>query len=211
MASEPVAEPVAAPVEPPVARAGGPERRLGRWAAGLSLSPIVLWFGVATLAAPEPAWHAEYRDARTPDAAPSVVFERELQRYWDRSYSRTPGGIEAKHVDGRWQACLALDAPGEFPVLLVADGVASLSIDGTERWRAEGSKERVTRGELLQLAAGRHLLEVQLRARRWPSIALLASFDGAAPKAIGSGELAPGVRSYRPEVGGDGRVSCPER
>lgn len=203
-------EPVSAPVEPPVARSGGPERRLARWAAGLSLSPIVLWFGVATLAAPEPAWRAEYRDVRTPGAAPSVVFERELQRYWDRGYSRAPGGIEAKHVDGRWQACLALGAPGEFPVLLVADGVASLSIDGTERWRAEGSKERVTRGELLQLPAGRHLLEVQLRVRRWPSIALLASFDGAAPKAVGSGELAPGVRSYRPELGGDGRAACPE-
>ena len=196
------------PVEPPAPRAVGPERRLARWAAALSLSPIVLWFGVATLAAPEPAWRAEYRDGREPAAPPHVVFERELQHYWDRGYPRAPGGIDAKQIVGLWQACLVLDAPGTYPVLLVADGVASLAIDGTERWRADGSKERVTRGEVLQLPAGQHLLEVQLRVRRWPSIALLASFDGAAPKAIGSGELAPGVRSHPPGLGSDGRASC---
>jgi hypothetical protein len=234
-------------------------RRLARWAAGLSLLPIPLWFVVGAALAPAPAWRAEYRsrEAATPGGSPveatgteveavdvegaegqtaageaveseavdggaaggmaaasaaaaaapmrtsSVVAERELQHYWDRNNMVVPSGINVLAFSARYDTCLSVDAALQVPVMLVADGAASLAVDGVERLRVESRKRRGTRGSILQLEPGAHRLSVELAARGWSSVALLASFDGRAPKAVGSGSLAPGVSTRAPAAGAD--------
>jgi hypothetical protein len=247
----------------------GPSRRLARWAAGLSLLPIPLWFVVGVLSAPAPAWRAEYRSGEAavasnapaaatgteveaaageaaeegpgageaapgdavgsdavesdaveseaaggtsttspgtsvaPTAAFSVVSERELQHYWDRNNMGVPPGINVLSFSARYDACLSADAALQVPVMLVADGAASFAVDGVERLRVESRKRRGTRGAILELSPGAHRLSVEFAAHGWSSVALLASFDGRAPRAVGSGSLAPGVSVRAPGAGAD--------
>jgi hypothetical protein len=190
---------------------GARSPRVARWAAALSLLPIPIWFALSALLAPAPAWRAEYRPSAERAGAPgevaalgpSVVAERELQHYWDRNNAFVPGGLDVHAFSVRYEACLSLADARQVPIMLVADGAASLSIDGVERLRAEEGKPRVTRGEVFALAPGSHRLSVELVARGWSSVALLASFDGRAPRAVGSGALARGVVVRAPRAGAD--------
>jgi hypothetical protein len=213
------------------ARVGsGPSRRLARWAAGLSLLPIPIWFVVGALLAPRPAWRAEYRSGPEPASeageasveaseaskaavtgtsavsarVSSVVAERELQHYWDKGNPSVPGGVDVRaSFSARYETCLSFDAARQVPLMLVSDGTASLEIDGVERLRIDTRKRRVTRGEVLDFQPGTHRLSVNFAARGWSSVALLASFDGRAPRAVGSGSLARGVVARPPAGGAD--------
>jgi hypothetical protein len=185
---------------------------LSRWAAGLSVLPIPIWFTVTALLAPAPAWRAEYRSRAERAASPGeaatvapsvVVAERELQHYWDKNNAVMPGGVDVHAFSARYEACLSLAAARQVPMMLVADGAASFAVDGVERLRLDDGKQRVTRGEVFELAPGTHRLSVELVARGWSGVALLASFDGRAPRAVGSGALAPGVRVRAPGAGAD--------
>jgi hypothetical protein len=177
------------------------DRRVARWAACASLLPIPIWFIVTTALAPAPAWRAEYRKNADFSGDGAIVVERELQRYWDRQNARVPGELEVRSFSARWDTCLRLDEGRAIPFMLVSDGSATFSIDGTERASVTSGTLRATRGEVLRLEAGTHALRVVLRSHGWASIALLASFDEGPPKALGSGRLAPGVRTFAPVPG----------
>jgi hypothetical protein len=181
------------------------DRRVARWAACLSLLPVPVWFIASAALAPAPAWRAEYRSSPDFSGPGAIVAERELQRYWDRLNREVPGELETQHFSARWDTCLRLDAARDVPLMLVADGSAQLSIDGRERLALESGVLRATRGEVLRLESGTHALRVVLSARGWPAIALLASFDGAPPRPIGSGHLAPGVDTFAPASSGECR------
>jgi hypothetical protein len=187
-------------------RAAG--RRLARWAACAALLPISLAFIVSAALTPAPAWRAEYHANVDGSGARAVLVERELQRYWDKQNPRVTGSIEARSFSARWDTCLTVATAREIPFMLVTDGSASFSIDGTERLSAQSGSARATRGDVLRLEPGTHHLEVTLLPRGWPSIALLASFDDRAPRPLGTGRLAAGVRSVAPEEGAE---PCPAR
>lgn len=179
-----------------------------RWAQAAALLPIPLWFIASALLAPAPAWRAEYREHQGFGGAGAVLHERELQRYWDKSNAAVPGGVSFRSFAARWDTCLTLREARDVPFMLAVDGDGRFAIDGEERLRAQSVKgQRATRGSNLRLEPGTHHLHVELEPRGWPSIALLASFDGRAPRAIGSGEIAPGVRTRPPLDGGD---PCPD-
>lgn len=168
-----------------------------------------LWFIASALLAPAPAWRAEYRETADVVGTGVVIHERELQRYWDKSNTQVPGGLSYKRFAARWDACLTLSEARDVPFSLATDGDASFNLDGVERLRARSTGGmRATRGEIIRLAPGSHHLQVLLEPRGSPSIALLASFDGNAPRAVGSGELAPGVHATPPR---DDAAPCPSR
>jgi hypothetical protein len=191
---------------PPRAEAS---RRLARWAAAIALLPLPIWFIASASFAPSPAWRAEYRASADVAGAGVVVRERQLQRYWDKRNAAVPGGLSHRAFVARWDTCLTLREGREIPFMLAADGSARLEIDGTERLKAHSDGGmRATRGESIRLEPGSHHLHVELTPRGWPSIALLASFDGRAPRPIGSGGLGAGIRTIPPR---DGSVPCPAR
>jgi hypothetical protein len=177
--------------------------RLLRWAAALTLLPIPLWFVGAALLAPAPAWRARYQAADTTSRAVAVVAERELERYWDRSYPSVPGGFDVHSFHAEWDTCLSLDTARDIPIMLVSDAAASLRVDGADLLHVENQKRRNTVGEVVHLERGAHHLRVELLAAGWPSVALLASFDGHAPKPVGSGSPAAGVRLEHPAAGAE--------
>ncbi|HTV22831.1 MAG TPA: hypothetical protein VMG12_29275 [Polyangiaceae bacterium] len=192
----------AAPAVPDAARS----RRVTRWAAAASLLPLPLWFITSALLAPAPAWRGEYRENAGFTGAGAVLHERLLQRYWDKSYPAVPGDLSYKSFVARWDTCLSSNEAHDVPFMLVADGSATLTIDGAERLRAQSaSGMRATRGDTIRLEPGTHHLHVELTPRGWPSIALLASFDGGPPSPIGSGQLAKGVTTAPPK---DGAAPC---
>jgi hypothetical protein len=192
---------------PPAAPGGS--QRVARWAAAVTLLPIPIWFIASALFAPAPAWRAEYRASADFGGAGAVIRERQLQRYWDKANAAVPGGLAPRAFVARWDTCLTLPEARDIPFMLVADGSARLAIDGAERLKAHSSSGmRATRGESIRLEPGPHHLHVELEPRGWPSIALLASFDGRAPRAIGSGGLGAGIRTTPPR---DGPAPCPAR
>jgi hypothetical protein len=194
---------------PPAAPRAEASRRLVRWAAAVALLPLPVWFIASAAFAPSPAWRAEYRASADVAGAGVVVRERQLQRYWDKRNAAVPGGLSPRAFVARWDTCLTLREAREIPFMLAADGSARLAIDGVERLQAQSSSGmRATRGENIRLEPGIHHLHVELEPRGWPSIALLASFDGSAPRAIGSGGLAAGIRATPPR---DGPMPCPAR
>jgi hypothetical protein len=184
------------------------ERSLARWAACAALLPIPFAFIVSAALTPTPAWRAEYHANIDGSGARVVLSERELQRYWDKQNPRVTGAIDARSFSARWDTCLTVDTARDTPFMLVTDGTASFRIDGTERLSDESGRTRATRGDVLRLEAGTHHLEVTLLPRGWPSIALLASFDDRPPRALGTGRLAAGVRSFAPDEGAE---PCPAR
>jgi len=178
--------------------------RLLRWAAALTLLPIPIWFAAAVALAPAPAWRARYQAAApAPSGAVTEVAERELQRYWDRSYPSVPGANDVHSFHAEWDTCLSLDAARDVPFMLVSDAGASFRVDGADLLHVENQKQRSTAGEIVHLERGVHHLRVELFAAGWPSIALLASFDGHAPKPVGSGSPAPGVTLRHPAPGAE--------
>lgn len=172
------------------------------WATLLGVLPLPLWFLVHVAVAPAPAWRGEYRP-RTPGGpgVPAVAFERQLARYWDRNDRAVPGGADTGAFSAHWQACLNVEATLDVPFMLVASGSASFALDGAEQLRIPPHKTRRSAGAMLRLEPGVHLLSVQLDSLGWPSIALLASLDGAPPAPLGSGRLAPGVSITPPRAG----------
>jgi hypothetical protein len=184
-------------------------RRMARWAAAAALLPIPVWFIASAAFAPAPAWRAEYRENSDFAGAGVSVHERELSRYWDKQNPTVPGGLQRRAFFARWDACLTLREAREIPFMLAVDGNARFAIDSVERLRAQSAGGmRATRGDSIRLEPGTHHLHVELEPRDWPSIALLASFDGRAPRAVGSGELGTGIRTTPPS---EGSTPCPAR
>ena len=177
------------------------------WAAVLGVLPLPVWFAFHAIAAPAPAWRAEYRPRAATDAgAPAVVFERQLGRYWDRNDRVVPGGAGVHAFSARWLACASIEAARDVPFMLVASGSASFAIDGAPVLTIPAKNTRRSVGAVLHLEPGVHALSVTLDVIGWPSVALQASFDGAPPVPLGSGRLAPGVRLAPPSAGA---VPCP--
>lgn len=181
------------------------QRSVSRWAAALLLLPLPLWFVVTLARDPGPAWRAEYRGNTADSASVAVVAERQLSRYWDKRNKAVPGGIDARSFSVRWDSCLRLEGLRQIPFMLVANGVARFAIDGDEKLVAVGETERRTTGAVIQIEPGVHHLSVTFETSRrsWPTIALLASFDGRAPVAIASGTLTPGVHMMHPMQGNE--------
>lgn len=179
---------------------GVPVERLVPWAA---LLPVPAWFLFSVLFTAPPAWRAQYRAAA---GQPAVVdrFEREMSHLWSGKYfAEVPGGLAPETFEAEFEACLVQEQAAEVPFMLVADGSARFSLDGTEQLstKSEPGSGRHVSGKVISLAPGAHLLRVEFDARRRPSIGLLASFDGEAPRALGSGEIAAGTMVIRPKLG----------
>lgn len=175
------------------------------WMAAVVLVPAPLWFLLRVAFDPGPAWRAEYFADGAFGGASRVVEVRRLELYWDSEHTSMPNGADARSGSARYETCIDVDAPLDVPVLLVANGVARFSLGGEPQLAGESGGDRWVESKLLHLPAGSRRLTVELSARGWPSIGLLASFDGDAPVAIGSGTLADGVRTRMPA---QGRSDC---
>lgn len=176
---------------------------LARGVALAALLPTPVWFLLAVLADAGPAWRAVYHEQANFGGRQVVVTERRLSRYWDTQNRRVPGAFNVRQFSAVFETCLELDEPRAIPFQLVATGTARFSIDGQERLHAGKGKDRDTRGEVLELAAGRHHLRVELAPEGWPSIALNASLDGRAPVAVPPEDEVPGVRWFQPRPADD--------
>jgi hypothetical protein len=179
-----------------------PVERLVPWAA---LLPIPVWFFSSAIFTAQPAWHAVYRSG---DGEPVAVetFEREMSHLWSGKYfARVAGDLEPEGFVATFEACLTRDDAAEVPFMLVADGEARFLLNGVEQLATppEMRAGRQVSGKQIALGAGHHHLRVEFHARKRPSVALLASFDGAAPRPVGSGQIVSGTRVSRPESGSD--------
>lgn len=177
-----------------------PIERVVPWAA---LLPVPTWFLASVVLTEPAAWHATYR--RTGDAHVVVdTFEREMSHLWSGKYfADPPGGLEEDEFVADFEACLHLGEPATVPFMLVADADARFLLDGQEvlGTPAEPDRDRRVLGKELALDSGHHHLRVEFKARRRPRVGLLASFDGNAPQAVGSGRLAPQAKVSRPKSG----------
>ena len=176
-------------------------RHAPRWAAALALLPLPIWFLIALVRDPGPAWRAEYHGNLELSGAATIVAERQVSRYWDRHNKIVPGGLNARSFSALWDTCLKLETARDVPFMLVANGMARFEIDGEEKLVAAGEKQRRTSGAVLRLEPGMHHLRVIFSARGWPSVALNASFDGQAPVPLSSEVKAPGVELIHPATG----------
>lgn len=180
-----------------------PLERVIPWVAIL---PIPLWFLVTVAVAAAPAWRARYSAAES-DAVIAEAFEREMSHLWSGQFAReVPGGVPEESFYARFDACLTLEDQTPIRFMLVTDGSARFFINGEERLAAKSDKERGVSGNLFELTAGMHHLQVEYTARKRPSVALLASFDGEVPAALGSGRVASGAKVSTP---GSGEQPCP--
>jgi hypothetical protein len=171
------------------------------WMAAVVLVPAPLWFVLRVALDPGPAWRAEYFADTAFGGASHVVEVRRMEQYWDNEHATFPNGADARNGSARFDTCIEVDAPRDVPILLVANGVARFSLGGTPELSGESDGERWVESKVLHLPAGSRRLTIELSSRGWPSIGLLASFDGHAPTAIGSGTLAEGVRTRLPAQG----------
>lgn len=180
-----------------------------RWVPWAALFPIPLWFVWSTVSAGPAAWRARYH--AEPGATVSAeVFERQLSHLWSGQFATPPpGDVPVSSFAAEYDACLKLESPSRVPFMLVADGNAHFSIDGVQALAVMEPRGRGVDGQELALTSGTHHLQVVFRARNRPSVGLLASFDGEVPVALGSGRIVPGVRVWRPNVGGS--PCSPER
>ncbi len=174
-----------------------------RWITLAALLPVPLWFGWAVLVDDGPVWRAVYYEQPELGGQQVLVTERRLSRYWDRQERRVPGGFNVRSFSASFDTCLQLREPRAIPFQLVVNGTARLLIDGQERLRAGKPGERESRGEVLELSAGVHLLRVEFSAGGWPSIALNASLDGRAPVAVPPERELPGVNWFQPSQGAE--------
>jgi hypothetical protein len=187
---------------PPASRAvsacATPGSRVTRWMTLLALLPAPLWLSWALLRDPGPSWRAQYFGQ--PDFAGSVLTrgERRASVEWDSSHDYLGGDLVGTFASTRWETCLQLDRALSIPFQLVSDGDARFLIDEKEQLHTEAQRVRSSRGEVLSLPAGKHLLTLELRAPGTGVLALNASFDGRAPRAVGEGAAMPGIRLARP-------------
>lgn len=175
-----------------------PLERLAPWVA---LLPIPVWFLVTAAASAAPAWRARYSVAPG-DGVVAEAVDREMSHLWSGKFANeVPAGVPEESFAARFDACLSLEDEASIRFMLVADGSARFFINGEERLAAKSDKERGVSGNLFELTAGMHHLEVEYSARKRPSVALLASFDGEVPAAVGSGSVASGAKVTRPGSG----------
>jgi hypothetical protein len=179
-----------------------PVERILPWVV---LLPVPAWFLISVLFTTPAAWHAVYRAG---DGQPPAVdtFEREMSHLWSGKYfADVAGDLEPASFSAEFEACLNQEYAVTIPFMLVADGTARFSLDGVEQLTtpAKPSSDRQVIGKHISLKPGPHHLRVEFRARNRPSVGLLASFDGAAPQALGSGKLAAGTKISRPKPGAD--------
>jgi hypothetical protein len=153
------------------------------WMAAVVLIPAPLWFLLRVALDPGPAWRAEYFTDTAFGGASRVVEVRRLEQYWDNDHATLPNGADARTGSARYDTCIDVDAPRDVPILLVANGIARFSLGGAPELAGASEGERWVESKVLQLPAGSRRLTVELSARGWPSIGLLASFDGNAPVA----------------------------
>jgi hypothetical protein len=198
--------PSAAALPNPAQNGAQGSRRVTRWMTAIALLPAPLWLLVAILRDPGPAWRAEYFGNPSFAGQPFVRSERELSIYWDGRAPTVEGTLAGQHLSARWDTCLRLDRAREIPFQIVSDGAARFFIDGQLKLQLEDERRRGSRGEVLRLEAGVHRLLVEMSAESWGSMALNASFDGRAPRALGTGSKISGV-SLRHPVAGD--PACP--
>jgi hypothetical protein len=164
----------------------------------LAVLPAPLWLSWALFRDPGPSWRAQYFGQ--PDFGGSVVTrgERRASVEWDSSHAYLGGDLVGTFASTRWQTCLQLERALSIPFQLVSEGDARFLIDDKEQLRIEAQRARSSRGEVLSLPAGNHLLTLELRAPGTGVLALNASFDGRAPRAVGEGAAVPGVRLTLP-------------
>lgn len=186
----------------PAALSRLPVERIVPWAA---LLPVPIWFLSSVLFTAPPAWHAVYR-AGDGELVAVETYEREMSHLWSGKYfARVAGNLAPETFVVAFEACLTRDDAGEVPFMLVADGQARFLLNGVEQLAtpAEPGPGREVLGKRIALGAGHHHLRVEFRARKRPSVALLASFDGDAPRPVGSGRIVSGTNVSRPEPGSD--------
>lgn len=179
-----------------------PVHRIVPWAV---LLPVPVWFLGSVLFTEPAAWRAVYRAGDSQPVA-AETFEREMSHLWSGKYfADVPGDLEPESFFAEFDTCLSQDQAAGVAFMLVADGHARFLLDGVEQLAtpAEPGAERQVIGREIALSAGAHHLRVEFRARKRPSVGLLASFDGRAPRAIGSGRLTPRTTVRRPNSGSD--------
>lgn len=176
---------------------------LARSVALAALLPTPVWFLLAVLTDTGPVWRAVYYEKSDFSGQHVLVTERRLSRYWDTQNRRVPGAFNVRQFSAVFDTCLELREPRAIPLQLVVNGTARLSIDGQERLHAGKGLERDTRGEVLELPAGRHHLRVELTPEGWTSIALNVSLDGRAPVAAPPEEEVSGVHWFHPQSGAE--------
>lgn len=177
-----------------------PVDRLVPWVA---LIPIPAWFLFSAVFAAPAAWRAVYR-AGVGEPVAIETFEPEMSHLWSGKYfAEVPGQLDSEDFVAEFDACLNQTRDATVPFMLVSDGAARFALDGVLQLStpAEPRSERQVSGKPITLSAGRHYLRLDFQARKRPSIGLLASFDGQAPQALGSGELVQGTTVFRPRPG----------
>jgi hypothetical protein len=174
-------------------------RRVTHWMTAVALLPAPLWLLCAMLRDPGPAWRAQYFG--NPDFAggPFVRSERELGVRWDNRKPIPESSMNSDHgLSARWDTCLQLDEAREIPFQLVSEQAARFSIDGQEKLRLEDGRDRGARGDVFRLEAGVHRLLVETSSASRGNVALNASLDGRAPRALGPRSRMAGVKLRQP-------------
>lgn len=173
--------------------------RIAPWAA---LAPIPLWFATASIVAEPAAWRAVYR-SESGSAAVAELHDRQMSHNWAGKFSEAlPPGLGSGGFVAEFDTCIRAEHDMHVPLMLTVDGKAELFVDGERQWGAKSeASKRGVQGQVLQLSAGVHHIMVRLDAKKRASVGLLASWDDRAPIAIGSGKVAPGVRTFLPAAG----------
>lgn len=173
--------------------------RNGGW---LCLLPIPVWLLIRVAIQPEAAWQARYL-AEDPVGQSVARYEQTLSHYWTgKKDALEAAPVTSKHLQANFQTCLTLAEAVDVPLMLVAAGKARLLIDERVILEIVEASAHATVGQQTTLAKGVHEIRVEFTGRSRAVIGLLASFDGAPPRPIGSGSLAPGVSTFRPAMNG---------
>lgn len=175
-----------------------------RYGAWVCLLPTPLWLLFHLAIQPQPAWLAQYVPA-DPNAPSVTRFEKALSHYWTSAATSKEvielPPVEPAQLKATFDTCLSIEHAAEVPLMLVASGTARLLLDGQVVLEITKGDEHVTHGKRHTFEPGSHHLRIEFAARTKPVIGLLASFDDAPPKPVGSGVLAPGIATRRPSDG----------
>ena len=175
---------------------------LGQHGPWLSLALVPLWFVFHSVAKPSAAWQAQYLATDTAQVF-LVQREQELSHLWDDKGILPAPQFAERQFSAQFSTCVTLAQAQEVALMLVARGQAELQINQKPILTLDETNERLTRGTKLSLAKGTHHLRVNYASDgKFPSVALLASFDGAPPKPLASGTLVNGVKTLLPNTEG---------